>query len=52
MTNHKGKECPYKVILCQEGYCTECQIYTDYKNGTANSENKINGDKNAKLWKY
>jgi hypothetical protein len=20
-----------KVILCQEGYCTECQIWLDFK---------------------
>jgi len=27
--NHKGQLCPYKNILCQEGYCSECQIYMD-----------------------
>jgi len=25
--NMKGKKCPYKDIICQEGYCHECQIY-------------------------
>jgi len=28
--NHKGEACPVKPILCQEGYCHECQIYLDY----------------------
>ena len=38
--NHKGTYCPYKVewegnvkhpvLLCQEGYCSECQIYLDW----------------------
>jgi len=27
----KGKPCPYKPILCQEGYCQDCQIYLDYQ---------------------
>lgn len=30
MINHKGTDCPYKPILCQEGFCQECQIYKDY----------------------
>jgi len=25
--NNKGLPCPFKPILCQEGYCKECQIY-------------------------
>jgi len=25
----KGKPCPYKQILCQEGYCQDCQVYLD-----------------------
>ena len=24
---HKGQPCVYKPILCQEGYCSECDIY-------------------------
>jgi len=28
--NNKGLMCPFKPILCQEGYCTECQIYLDW----------------------
>jgi hypothetical protein len=30
--NHKGEQCQYKAILCQEGYCNECQIYIDWCN--------------------
>lgn len=25
--NHKGLQCPYSPILCQEGWCSECNIY-------------------------
>ena len=25
----KGERCPYKDIICQEGYCDECQIFWD-----------------------
>jgi len=28
--NNKGMMCPFKPILCQEGYCHECQIYLDW----------------------
>ncbi len=31
MINHKGTDCPCKPILCQEGYCQDCQIYADYQ---------------------
>ena len=24
---HKGHPCIYKPILCQEGYCSECNVY-------------------------
>lgn len=27
----KGNECPYKPILCSEGFCQDCQIYLDYQ---------------------
>lgn len=27
MKNNKGKTCPYKDILCQEGYCNGCWIF-------------------------
>ena len=27
--NHKGQPCWIKPITCQEGYCSECQIYLD-----------------------
>jgi hypothetical protein len=25
--NHKGLSCPIKPIICQEGYCSECEIW-------------------------
>lgn len=28
-SNNKGLPCPFKPILCQEGYCHGCQIYLD-----------------------
>ena len=29
--NHKGEYCPYrKILLCQEGYCNECQIFLNW----------------------
>ena len=31
MITHKGTDCPYKPITCQEGYCQDCQIYLDYQ---------------------
>lgn len=32
MENHKGTWCKYKpTVFCQEGYCTECQIYLDWR---------------------
>ena len=30
--NNKGLMCPFKpTTLCQEGYCTDCQIYLDWQ---------------------
>ena len=26
-TNHKGTPCIVSTILCQEGYCSECELY-------------------------
>ena len=39
--NNKGLPCPFRAVLCQEGYCHECQIYLDWlrKNGN-NAGNK------------
>ena len=28
--NNKGLMCPFKPIVCQKGYCTECQIYLNW----------------------
>ena len=25
--NHKGTYCIYKSILCQEGFCNDCEIF-------------------------
>jgi hypothetical protein len=25
--NHKGQSCIVSLQLCQEGYCSECEIY-------------------------
>jgi len=30
LENNKGLMCPFKPILCEEGYCRECQIYLDW----------------------
>ena len=29
--NNKGLACPLRPIICQEGYCCECQIYSDWR---------------------
>ena len=28
--NNKGLMCPFKGVVCQEGYCEKCQIYLDW----------------------
>lgn len=30
-SNNKGLPCPFKPILCQEGYCHGCLIYLDWQ---------------------
>jgi len=30
-TTKKGLWCPFKPVLCQEGYCEECQIYITWQ---------------------
>jgi hypothetical protein len=30
ISNNKGLPCPFKPIICQEGFCKECQIYLDW----------------------
>ncbi len=37
--SNKGQACPYKFLLCQEGYCSGCQIYLDF------TEHESKGDK-------
>lgn len=29
--NHKGEKCPYANRLCQEGICSNCEIYKIYR---------------------
>ncbi len=29
--NNKGLTCPFKGVVCQEGYCEPCQIYHDWQ---------------------
>ena len=29
--NNNGLLCPFKLVLCQEGYCHECRIYLDWQ---------------------
>ena len=29
--NNKGNSCYYKEIICQEGFCSECQICIDWR---------------------
>ena len=29
--NNKGLACPFKPVLCEEGYCHDCQIYLDWQ---------------------
>lgn len=27
--NNKGLTCPFQAVICQEGYCYQCQVYLD-----------------------
>jgi hypothetical protein len=29
---HRGEPCVYKPLLCQEGYCSNCEIYMNQQN--------------------
>ena len=45
-SNKKGLWCPFKPILCQEGYCHECQIYPDWqRRNSAVTAYAMKGDK-------
>jgi len=35
--NNKGLLCPFKLILCLEGYCHQCQIYFDWQKEVSSS---------------
>jgi len=38
-SSKKGLWCPFKPILCQEGYCHECQIYSDWQRRNSTGTN-------------
>ena len=51
-SSKKGLWCPFKPILCQEGYCHECQIYPDWQRRNSTSTNtRNNGVKERKVKK-
>jgi len=29
--NNKSLLCPFQVVVCQESYCSECQMYLDWQ---------------------
>jgi len=29
--NNKGLMCPFKPIVCQGGYCVQCQVFLDWQ---------------------
>ena len=29
--NNRGLPCPFSPVVCQEGYCHQCQIYLDWQ---------------------
>ncbi len=31
---HKGQRCAYSSVFCQEGYCSECQVYLNWTSNT------------------
>ena len=39
--NHKGEQCQYEAVLCQEGFCSECWIprLSEVKNGKMEKRN-------------
>jgi len=43
LENHKGEWCVINPnIFCQEGYCSECQIYKDHLNASELASQEIN----------
>lgn len=53
MGNNKGLVCPFKPIICQEGYCQECQSFLKSRLGEQDSlsgENEVRQEsKDARL---
>jgi len=29
ITNHKGSLCQHRFMICQEGFCAECNIHSE-----------------------
>lgn len=42
-TYRKGQECLFKPMLCQEGYCIDCQIAIDTGNQAQGTSLQTNG---------
>ena len=49
--NHKGEFCWVRklcgaVLLCQEGWCSKCQIYLDRRDGVENNKQTSSAGRN------
>jgi hypothetical protein len=46
---HKGQPCICSSVFCQEGYCSECEIYSNYimNNGMASKDQSATQYKKA-----
>ena len=45
---HKGQLCVYQLILCQEGYCSECAIHYHYQGHRTPADEALNPKKLVK----
>jgi len=48
MDYQKGYTCVYKLILCQEGYCSDCAIYLEKSQGWVNEETSVKNQRKTK----
>jgi len=46
--NNKGLLCPFKLIICLEGYCHQCQIYFDWQKEESSSREGKSGSGEGK----
>ena len=45
MINHKGEWCIYKTtLMCQEGYCQDCEILAQFQRDTDTLIDELWGD--------